>query len=345
MKAEFLSLYHERYTRPLRDFLLAAFEPMLKVLGRFPRLFNRLLGAPASRWILKHVAGLVDLPQMGLHTVVSGFQVRKLPRFDFDSLERLTLAEKSRTLLIVQDAFITFFEPEVVLAATDLLVRLGYRPVLIPFFPNGKALHIKGFLRSFVALARRNAARLEKIASLGINLVGLEPAVTLTYRDEYPRALGVDRLPFRVLLLQEWLREQLDDIRDKLSKTRSRRKTPKSYTLLGHCTEKTASPPSQKDWQAVFSAFGLTLEIADLGCCGMCGVYGHERAHVSESRGIFELSWQPRLTLSETRGENVVIAGFSCRHQVGRFGNHHSRHPVVALLEAIDDSASASRPE
>ncbi len=334
MKSEFLSLYHERYPRPIRDFLIASLESMLKVLGRFPRMFNYALNGRLVRWVLNHVAGLVDLPSLGPITVQNGCRFRKLAGFDFELLSLLSDAEKAKTVLIVQDAFTTFFEPEIVLGVIDLLLILGYRPVLIPFFPSGKALYVKGFLRSFSATARRNVAKLQRIASLGISLIGIEPAVTLAFRDEYPHTLGIAKLPFAVQLLQEWLCDRLDDIRDAISASRGETSSHTYYTLFGHCTEKTALPPSQKDWQEVFSAFGLRLNIADLGCCGMCGVFGHERAHVDESRGIYELSWKPRLALADSRNENIVVTGFSCRHQVSRFGTRRSQHPVFALLEA-----------
>ena len=259
MKAEFLSLYHERYPRPFRDFAVASLESLLQTLGRFPRIFNFFLRGRYIRLLLSHVAGLVDLPTLGLNTVRRGYRLRKLERFNYESLRTLTDSEKAKTVLIVQDSFTTFFEPEVVLGVIDLLLILGYRPLLIPFFPNGKALHIKGFLRAFTALVRRNVANLERIAALGISLIGLEPAITLTYRDEYPHALGIAKLPFTVLLLQEWICDNLDEIRNKSSVTRAATSSREHYTLLGHCTEKTALPQSQKDWQQAFSAFGLSL--------------------------------------------------------------------------------------
>jgi len=334
MKSEFLSLYHERYLRPLGDYFLAVLESVLKWFAVFPRLFNTLIEARISRWFFARVVGLVDLPKLGLDTVAAGYKQRGLPQFDYDQLGQLSQTERSKIVLVVQDAFTTFFEPKVVLASLDLLTELGFHPILLPYFPNGKALHVKGFLRSFMALARRNSIDLERTASLGLSMVGIEPAVTLTYRDEYPRALGVQP-GFRVSLLQEWLREQIPAIRERVSKCAKKPEEQLNHTLFGHCTEKTASPPSQTAWQDVFSAFGLNLSIADVGCCGMCGVFGHEKKHLNESRSIFDMSWQGRLVAAETRHERVVVPGFSCRHQVSRFGDRRPDHPVLALLHSI----------
>ncbi len=333
MKSEFLSVYHERYPRPLADYLLASLEWVIQVAVWLPRLFNTVMRGRVSRWLLKHLAGLVDIPELGFGTVKAGYKERHLGGFDYETLSQLSDEEKAKTVLIVQDSFTTFFEPEVVLGATDLLLLLGYTPVLLPFFPNGKALHVKGFLRTFTRLVNRNVARLKEVAALGISMIGLEPAITLTYRDEYPHALGVAQLPFEVKPLQTWLAERFDDVKAKISANRLHSSLSRTYTLFGHCTEKTAEPLSHKVWQEVFAAFGLSLEVAELGCCGMCGVYGHEQAHVGESRGIYELSWKPRLELAEAQDEHVVVAGFSCRHQVKRFGNSKAQHPVFPLLE------------
>ena len=72
----------------------------------------------------------------------------------------------------------------------------------------------------------------------------------------------------------------------------------------------------------------------------MCGVYGHERAHADDSRGIYELSWKPRLTLADSRNENIVVAGFSCRHQVGRFGNRRPRSSGICAATRAPPSLS-----
>ena len=240
-----------------------------------------------------------------------------------------------KTVLVLQDAFTTFFEPDVLLGVTDLISRMGYHPIWVPYFPNGKALHIKGFMRTFTAVARRNAQFLSRLAALGIEMVGIEPAITLTYRDEYQHVLGTIGLNFKVQLLQEWLSSKLDEIGAKLAPLGSTLDLNRKFAFFGHCTEQTAIPLAGKDWQAIFGALGLELSVVNVGCCGMCGVFGHERSHCDESRGIFDMSWSPRLALADSNHETAIVAGFSCRHQVSRFSAYRVRHPVFALLDAI----------
>ncbi len=65
----------------------------------------------------------------------------------------------------------------------------------------------------------------------------------------------------------------------------------------------------------------------------MAGTYGHEKANLENSKGLFELSWQPKLDALDS--EQILATGFSCRSQVKRLSEAKARHPVEALLEAM----------
>jgi Fe-S oxidoreductase len=217
-----------------------------------------------------------------------------------------------------------------VLEASCLLLRkLGFEPHVVPYFENGKALHIKGFLGPFAKVVRRNAELLRRIGALGFPMVGIEPAVVLTYRDEYPKELRGDA-GFKVSLLQEWLAEQKLEVRAPAG-------TP-GYRLLSHCTEQALVTKAPALWAKVFAGLGVPLEVVKAGCCGMCGVYGHEVRHKADSVGIFDLSWRKKIdALPEVDGgrARVVATGHSCRSQVERTMGFTPRHPVEALLEAV----------
>jgi Fe-S oxidoreductase len=169
-------------------------------------------------------------------------------------------------------------------------------------------------------------------------MIGIDPAVTLTYRDEYVRTVGQPARGFRVHLIQEWLSQHLPSIEQVLAHrggTPSLADDTNSYILMGHCTEQTLEPASQAQWREAFTAFGLGLELAVVGCCGMCGMYGHEAVHYAESKGIYGMSWQRHLP--QTNAANRVLAtGHSCRSQVKRFEGFVPLHPVEALLRALE---------
>lgn len=322
-RSEFLELYHTRYLRPLKDHFVAALERMLALLGRAPRLSNALSHNPLSLWMVRKVVGMVDVPRLSTGSVDAGLAARGAPKFDLERVRGLDPAARASTVALLQDAFTRYYEPEVLLAAHDALTRLGFRVEVLPYLPSGKGHHVKGLLRGFRRQATRNVRYLEQVAATGVPLVGLEPAVVLLYRDEIPKALGTAP-GFSVHLLQEWLMTQ----RDRFHKTAEQG----SYRLFAHCTERTAQPAAEDQWRAIFAAAGLTLEPAAVGCCGMCGAYGHEVEHVAESKGIFAMSWARHLP---AHASTALATGYSCRSQTKRIAGFRPRHPIEVLAEAL----------
>ncbi|HKO91785.1 MAG TPA: FAD-linked oxidase C-terminal domain-containing protein, partial [Polyangiaceae bacterium] len=291
-RAQFLELYHRRYARPLGDYATVMLEKMLPVLAAAPRLANFFSHNPLTRFLLARVAGIVDAPALDPEPALQRLRKHDIPVSDLKSLRALPKSDK--VVIVLQDAFTSFYEPSVLEAACLVLRTLGFSPHVLPYFENGKALHIKGFLRAFGRVVHANTAHLREVAALGFPMVGLAPAVVLTYRDEYPKELG-EAAGFQVALLQEWLAAQtLPSLID-----RGQGPGPvapgSSFRLLSHCTEQALVGKAPALWATVFQNLGISLELVKAGCCGMCGVYGHEARHRDESLGIFALSWQHKI--------------------------------------------------
>jgi FAD/FMN-containing dehydrogenase/Fe-S oxidoreductase len=323
-RAQFLELYHRRYARPLGDYFTAWLERLLPRMSSFPRVMNGLMGSPLGRWLTARIIGIADAPLLDPKTAAGRLAQHGIPISGLTELRRLP--KDARVVVILQDAFTTFYEPGVLEASCLLLRALGFEPHVLPYFENGKALHIKGFLRRFGRVVARNTELLRNVAALGLPLVGIEPAVVLTYRDEYPKQLETET-GFRVWLLQEWLAEQ-----KLIAKVDG---GAAGFRLLSHCTEQALVTKAPAQWAKVFGALGVPLEIVKSGCCGMCGIYGHEVAHKRESLGIFELSWRGKIDPALDQGR-VLATGHSCRTQVERALGFTPRHPAQALLSVLD---------
>ena len=327
LRSRFLELYHGRYLRPARHHAVCGLEAVLPVVSRVSGLYNAAAGSRVGRAVAREVLGLVDAPRLSGIDLASAARARGIAWASPRSLDALTEAQRARAVVVVQDAFTTYFDTRVTLAALGLLQRLGFTPVVAPFRANGKALHVHGLRARFERVARRNAAFLRDLQASGIPLVGIEPAVTLTYRTEYPEALGEASAP-RVLLLQEWLASRLDD----LSRHAMAARAP--YELLPHCTESTQAANSMKDWQRIFGALGQALEVARVGCCGMAGTWGHEREHEEQSRRLFRMSWSAKVDDPSRQGR-LVATGYSCRAQAMRVTGKAIPHPVEALVDLL----------
>jgi Fe-S oxidoreductase len=237
------------------------------------------------------------------------------------ALRELTAAQRERSVVLVQDAFTRYFETPLLASFIQLAHQLGYRVFLAPYSANGKPLHVQGFLGAFAKAAVRNANQLNALADCGVPLVGLDPAMTLVYRQEYQKVPGLDSCP-SVLLPQEWLVDALPERPHGVAQT---------FRLMAHCTEKTNVPASSSQWETVFARLGLKLVTEATGCCGMSGTYGHEARNQETSRTVFEQSWAGKL---EKAGE-ALATGYSCRSQVKRLANRQLRHPLEVVLEHV----------
>ncbi|MWJ27747.1 FAD-binding protein [Halomonas sp. ZH2S] len=330
-RSQFLEVYHGRYLRPLRDYVIGATEFTMPALARMAPVYNTLIG---QRWVEKLMAGplgISDSPPLSRANLKKQCQAWGISEATPTSLALLTEQQKARSVVIVQDAFTSYFEAKLVMDIVELLSRLDIRVFVAPYSANGKPLHVQGFLGAFERTAEKQAKRLRTLADFGVPLVGIDPAMTLTYRQEYVKSLGAKAVP-EVLMLQEWLLSL------------GARFVPHDltlhdpgYQLLSHCTEKTNAPGSPKAWQQVFAAFGLNLELVATGCCGMSGTYGHETRNLATSTTIYAQSWQPVVEDSQ-RQDLLLATGYSCRSQVKRFSETTLLHPLQGLLKTLKES-------
>ncbi|MDO9729335.1 FAD-binding and (Fe-S)-binding domain-containing protein [Glaesserella parasuis] len=336
-RSQFNELYHRRYLRPLKDYVVANLEFVAPIMAKQPKLFNFFSANKLAATVASKTIGMVDLPALSVPTlqqqlVEIGYQGKTLEELEQLATSGQLDTEICKYVLVVQDPFTSYYDAKVVADFVQLAQKLGFKAIVLPFNPTGKAQHIKGFLHKFANTARTQAELLNRVAKLGIAMVGVDPALTLIYREEYRQILKDDCGEFKVLLAHEWLLAQLKNgTLDHCKKSAETDRLP--WHLFAHCTESTSLPNSLKEWQQIFAHFGETLTAENIGCCGMAGTFGHETKHLAMSKGIYAQSWQVKLqgkTLSR-----CLATGYSCRSQVKRMEHQLLKHPVQALLEVI----------
>lgn len=325
-RSRFLQIYHGRYLRPLRDHLVATVESYAPLMARAPKTFNFFMSQPWVRDLSAKHIGMVDLPLLSVPSLQRQMVGHHSANMTLEQLEALSEEQRARTVLVVQDPFTSYYDAQVVADFVRLVERLGFRPVVLPFSPNGKAQHIKGFLNRFAKTAQKTADFLNRVAELGMPMVGVDPALVLCYRDEYKLALADKRGDFHVQLVHEWLPGVLERVEP-------RTVSGEPWYLFGHCTEVTALPGAPAQWAAIFARFGAQLENVSVGCCGMAGTYGHEVKNHANSLGIYELSWHQ--AMQRLPRNRCLATGYSCRSQVKRIEGNGVRHPLQALLEMV----------
>ncbi len=324
-RSQFLNFYHSYYARPLKDYLVAGIEQTAPVMAKFAKVVNPIVNTKLVSSLIKNTIGYVDTPTLSVPQLSK--RVNKNDMFNFELLKSLTSDEQAEYVLIVQDPFTSFYEAELVESFIKVIKALGKKPMLLPFKPNGKAQHVKGFLNEFKITAKNSAEFLNSLSEINSPLVGLDASLVMCYRDEYVSILKETRGDFKVELAHEWLQTQ------NFKNVSLSAKSAVPFKLLSHCTETTAMPNASKVWQNIFSDLGLSLSTTSTGCCGMAGTYGHEKQNQENSRALYEMSWKPLIENSEP--ETILATGFSCRSQVKRYEKYKPKHPLQLIAELL----------
>jgi len=286
-RSKFLAYYYTRYLRSAKDWFVALIEIILPWLAKKPKSINSLMRSKLFKLILIKV-GLINIPELSNINLIKqaekiGFKIANRSNVN------QAIQQGNKPVIIVQDAFTSHYEAELVIDSLGLIEKLGFKPFLAPYLPNGKPLHVHGFINWFKRVAKKNINMLKKIEFEGVPFVGIDPAMTLIYRSEYKEIFNNIELPY-IYLIQEWLAEVLNS--SAISNKNITKNGVNEYLLLSHCTEKTNVIAANENWINVFKYFNLNISIADSGCCGMSGTYGHEERNYNASKKIYEMSWK-----------------------------------------------------
>jgi Fe-S oxidoreductase len=256
---------------------------------------------------------------------------RSLPAWSKRTLTQMAKSDAGAEVLLFNDTFTNYYEPEVGLAALDVLRAGGIRTGLAENGCCGRPLISKGLLRQARERARENVARLYDAAVAGRKFIFCEPSCLSAMREDAPSLLrGEEQRKALVIAGQCVSFEEF--VEGELSTGRLRLKFQESNApvlLHAHCHQKSMGLlPVVK---ALLGRLpGSTVSDSEAGCCGMAGSFGYSKDHFEISRQIGERRLLPAVRKSAS-GTTVVAPGFSCRHQIKDFTSVAAVHPAVAL--------------
>jgi len=150
-----------------RTKLVASLEYILPLAAKAPAVYNGVTQFGPVNSLLRNVAGFIDGPKLARRQLTK----KNAPFADFNTLQKLSEAERANTVIIIQDAFTSYFESSLIFDLVKTLRKLGFNPVLAPYAPNGKPLHVHGFLGAFKRTAIKNANKIKKYNELGIDVI------------------------------------------------------------------------------------------------------------------------------------------------------------------------------
>jgi FAD/FMN-containing dehydrogenase/Fe-S oxidoreductase len=316
-KAEFRSHYYKRRLRPPHAYALGLIYWEARLASRAPGLANLLTQTEPVATLAKRLGGVA--PQ------------RRAPAFapntftDWFRGQRRTADGKGRVLLW-PDTFTNHFEPQIAIAATDVLQRAGFA-VAIPPRPLccGRPLYDYGMLRLARRQLRQILATLRADIQAGTPIIALEPSCGAVFRDELTAMLPHDQDAKRLAKLVLTLGEFLDRHEEEWEAPTLRRHALVHF----HCHQK-ATADIAADTR-VLDRLGVLHEDSEAGCCGLAGSFGYEHGdpyRVSLQAGERALLPAVRNCPEETL---IVTDGFSCRHQI----THASERRALHIAQVI----------
>ena len=323
LKAEYLHQKYKNQPIPLGSLLMAHIHQLSKVGSATAPMANATLRNPAFKWLLEKVAG-ID-------------RRRTLPTFAPDNLRRWfrkhtpdVRAGSRGSVILMDDCFTTYNNPQVGKAAVRVLEAGGYRVELAGLACCGRPAISKGLLTLGRSMARENVARLVDAARAGTPILGCEPSCLLTMVDEYRDfRLGpdADLVASAARLVDGFVadREAMPDL--------PLRAGPGKVLLHGHCQQK-ALVGTSGTVAALKRIDGLEVKELDSGCCGMAGSFGYELGHYEMSAALAN-----RVLLPAARAEpeaRLVAPGFSCRSQVHGIEGIDALHPIEVIAERLE---------
>ena len=250
-KSEFLADYYSRHGTPLQA----------RVLGNIDRLSSwasRL--APLSNWA---PAPFID-------------SRRKLPPWKRETFARWAAkhkASRGQQVTLFNDTFTNHYEPEIGIAAVEILERAGCSVNIVRPGCCGRPLISQGLLSQAAGAAAKLIEALFPIAERGEKILFCEPSCLSAVKEDAPSLLrdGKARVVAEACVLFDEFAAKLD---------LPLRAGPERILLHGHCHQKSMGllGATNSLLSRIPSASVVDL---DAGCCGMAGSFGYTHYDVS----------------------------------------------------------------
>jgi FAD/FMN-containing dehydrogenase/Fe-S oxidoreductase len=322
LKVEVLHQHYHSRPYPLGHLLLGHIFRLNPIASATAPLANRMLRNRVFKWLLEKTAG-ID-------------RRRTLPTFARDSFRRWFRrhapaegAGRRGEVVLLDDCFTTFNEPEVGIATVRVLEAGGYRIRLAGLECCGRPAISKGLLPLARELARTNVEKLLPFARSGIPILGCEPSCLVTLVDEYRDfRLGPDAEEVaRASAMADAFVGDIERVPELPLDSR-----PGRVLLHGHCQQK-AVLGTTGTLAALRRVSGLEISEIDSGCCGMAGSFGYERGHFDVSVALANRVLIPAAKAEPTAA--LVAPGFSCRSQLHGLAGLLAKAPLQLLADCL----------
>jgi Fe-S oxidoreductase len=313
-KSEFLADYYTRHGVPPRARALGNVHRTAVWGSRFAGVANSLAATPAVKWVNEKLLGIDPR--------------RTLPAWRSDTFAKWAVRHAQaggRQVTLFNDTFTNHYDPEIGIAAVEVLERAGCSVKVLRPGCCGRPLISQGLLSDARAHAAKVVEALHPVAVRGEPILFCEPSCLSAVKDD---AIGLLRGDLQGKARDVAREARLfDEFAAELELPLSA--VPGRILVHGHC--------HQKSLGLLSATLGLLSKIPgarvaelDAGCCGMAGSFGYTRGHYDVSKAIAERRLLPAVRGMEA-GDVLVAPGTSCRHQVAELAGEKAVHPAVLI--------------
>ncbi len=263
-KAEVIHARHERDGLPMRVRLLSAVDSLGKIGCAFPVIANAALDFPLLRVGMEKTFGLSSK--------------RTLPHYTKERFDRWFVRHESRAnttkrgrVILWDDTFVRYHEPQIGIAAVSVLETLGFEVALLADRKCcGRPAFSQGNLNEAARLGRRN---LELFSHAGNEapILFLEPSCYSMFVEDY-RELdlpGAESIAARRFLFEKFI----DDLLEREPGALQFQHRDEQVAIHAHCHAKSLLHPG---FIVRLSERlpGRKATLLETGCCGMAGAFG-----------------------------------------------------------------------
>ncbi len=321
MKIEVAAARYAAHGATVHQKLIAHLPKIAPIAWRMPWLGNLFSDSQLFRTVLEPVTGFS--------------RHRSLPRWHHSPFigRQSSGPADGKPVVLFADTFNTWFEPENLVAAKDVLTAAGYRVNIATAADDsrplccGRTYLTNGMVNEAKAEANRMLQALEPYVDQQISIVGLEPSCVLGLRDELPvlmrnqaaQKLAAHSYLFEEFLVKENVQLQLDSL-DGVA------------ILHGHCHQKSFDQMHFVE-SLLKQISGLDLSTIQSGCCGMAGAFGYGKETHRVSQDMAELDLLPAVQ-SATDDTLIIADGTSCRHQIELGAGKQALH-VARVIQSV----------
>jgi len=329
LKSEVLYHHQSKYGVSIRTRFFAAL-PRLAILAtgwRSP-FVNKLFSNRVFRVFLSKTLGIT--PE------------RKFPTFTKQRLskwfEMRRKSQNSNQVILFNDTYTEYFQPQVGRAAIECLEAAGYEVVLATFGDSQRISITHGLLETAKEKGNRLFKKLDRLVDTEIPILVCEPSCASALADDLPDLLDdeslASKIAKRVMMIDHFLEQELSAGRSEIIWKLPYEHVNPHFLVHGHCHQKTldSSLWANKLLQRIP---GSIVNDSESGCCGMAGTFGYEKEHFKLSIKIARQRLIPKLNKTSSQSW-LVSNGFSCRHQISDLTKRKSLHVVEALRMFIE---------